>query len=121
MDRIFIDGLRCECIVGVLPDERVKAQPLLIDAELMLSLEHSGRSGELEYSIDYAKLATAIMSFAQRRQARLLEELAVELCDMILQDFRPEAVRLKLRKPQALNGLGCPGIEVHRQLSDTQQ
>ena len=57
MDKIFVDNLKLECIVGILPFEREKTQPLFVSLELETPLEEAGRTGALEKSIDYALLS----------------------------------------------------------------
>ena len=44
MDRIRVEGLEVECVVGVYPEEREVAQRLWIDLELGLSLEAAAAS-----------------------------------------------------------------------------
>lgn len=53
MDKIFVDNLKVECIVGILPFEREKTQPLFVSLELETPLEEAGRTGALEKNIDY--------------------------------------------------------------------
>lgn len=48
MDKIFVDNLKVECIVGILPFEREKTQPLFVSLVLETPLEEAGRTGALE-------------------------------------------------------------------------
>ena len=114
MDKIFVNDLRIECIVGILPAEREHSQPLLVSIELEASLEEAGRTGSLEKSIDYALLSERVKSYVVDRKAGLLEELAVELCDLIEKEFKPVSVKIRLNKPEAVAFAQGVGIEIFR-------
>ena len=45
MDKIFINGLKVSCIIGILPDERVHEQPLIMDVCMEHSLKQAGEKG----------------------------------------------------------------------------
>ena len=114
MDKIFVDKLKVECIVGILPFEREKTQPLFVSLELETPLEEAGRTGALEKSIDYALLSEKVKAYIVKRKAGLLEELAVELCDLIEKEFKPESVKIRLNKPKAVADAQSIGIEIYR-------
>ena len=114
MDKIFVNDLKVECIVGILPFEREKTQPLLVSMGLETSLEEAGRTGALNKSIDYALLSERVKSYIVERKAGLLEELAVELCDLIEKEFKPESVKISLNKPNAVADAKSVGIEIFR-------
>ena len=114
MDKIFVKNLRCDCIIGILPEERVKTQPLLVSMELGLDLEKAAVSGELSRTSDYGRLSVRVKEYIIARKALLLEELAYELCNLIETEFKPCYVKIRLDKPQALaDAEGC-GIEISK-------
>ena len=41
-------------------------------------------------------------------------ELAVELCDLIEKEFKPESVKIRLNKPKAVADAQSIGIEIYR-------
>ena len=106
MDKIFVDNLKVECIVGILPFEREKTQPLFVSLELETPLEEAGRTGAL--------LSEKVKAYIVKRKAGLLEELAVELCDLIEKEFKPESVKIRLNKPKAVADAQSIGIEIYR-------
>ena len=114
MDKIFIKGLKASCIIGILPQEREHEQPLIMDVCMEHSLHEAGVTGDLNSSINYAKVAAFCLDFAKERKAFLLEELAEELCAKILQEFNPSSVTLRLSKPEAVKEALGVGIEITR-------
>lgn len=114
MDKIFINGLKVSCIIGILPEERIREQTLLMDVTMEHSLAQAGKKGDLSLSINYAEVAYFCMNFAKKRQAFLLEELAEELCAEVLQKFGASLVTLRLVKPEAVKEASGVGIEITR-------
>ena len=64
------------CIVGVLPEEREREQPLEIDVELFGDLRAAGRSDDLNDTVNYGHVAEAVAALCVRAEALLLERLA---------------------------------------------
>lgn len=114
MDKVFVEGLQVDCIIGILPFEREQTQPLIIDLTLEHDLKPAALARDLSLSIDYAALSKRVEEYVIARQAFLLEELAVELCDLILKEFKPRRVTIRLNKPQAVKLAHAAGIEVSK-------
>jgi FolB domain-containing protein len=119
-DRIFIEELRVDCIVGIYPHERTQPQPLLVELELGLDTAEAAYTGRVAATCDYARVADEVTTLLEFRQYKLLEMAAEELAAMLfgvhpnLQD-----VRLRLHKPQALLGRArAAGVEINRQARD---
>ena len=115
-DYIFINNLKVDCIIGILPHERENTQPLMISIELECDLKKAGYSGNLDESINYAELADTVKEYTVQRKARLVEELGVELCDLILKEFKPKKVSITLNKPLAVENCDGVGIEITKVL-----
>lgn len=112
MHKVFVKGLKVNCIIGIYPEERVKEQELVIDLELDCpSLEQAGREKRLELSVDYAALSARVKEYVIARKAELLEELAAGLYDLIEQEFHTPAVTIRLTKTEAVPGTAGTGIE----------
>jgi len=109
---ILVEGLRAEAVVGVHPHERIRRQPLLVDLELDHDVAAAAAGDELAATIDYAEVATALREWIGASEPLLLERLAEELAERLCQRFRPRALRLTLRKPEAAAALGCTAVGV---------
>ena len=55
-DRIELRGLRVMASVGVLPEERERAQPLELDLTLSCDLAAAGYSDALDDTVDYGAI-----------------------------------------------------------------
>lgn len=111
MDKVFIRGLRISCIVGILPHERELEQDLQADIVMELDLKKAALTGDLNESVDYARVCREVTDFIKHRQARLLESLAYEVCAFILKNFKLQKVTVALTKLQAVPGTQGVGVE----------
>ena len=118
MDKIFVKGLKVNCIVGILDFERVNSQDLIIDLELEKDLKKAGKTGNLDLSVDYALLSKMVSEYIIKRKAKLLEELGVELCDLILEKFDILKVTVTLNKPMAVANTTAVGVQISKEIGE---
>jgi len=125
LDCIRLRELTVNCIVGVYPSEREIPQPLRADVALYLDTRPAACGGGLAKSIDYARLCGELRFLLMACRFVFLEEAAEAICRYVLakptSDMRRaqvEAVSLCLTKPQALDGVAIPSIEIHRTADD---
>jgi dihydroneopterin aldolase len=75
-DRIELRGLRVVTIVGVLPEERVRAQPLELDLDIYGDFSAAGESDDLAETINYGTVTELVTNVCHREHAQVLERLA---------------------------------------------
>ncbi len=121
MDRVRIEGLVADCVVGVYPHEREVLQPLRVDLEMRLDLERAAVEERVKYTIDYDFLSAQLVFLLQAARFRLLETAAHVIARYVLAPPEPEArraqvesVTVRLTKPDALAGRATPSIEITR-------
>lgn len=119
-DVIKIHGLELDCIVGLRPHERVRAQRLRLDISLGTDTREAGRSGRIATTLDYDRIAEDSVALLKFRRYQLIEGAAEELAAMLLGAY-PSArwVELRLEKPGALEGrAAAASIEIRRTRGD---
>ncbi len=119
-DRILVEGLRFECIVGVYPRERTEPQPVQIDLELHGDFSRAVRIGALETTVDYDRVADEVRALLEFRAYELLEVACEEVAAMLL-GVHPslDRVRVRIAKPQALAGRAQNvALEIERDQAD---
>ena len=116
MDRVFIEGLDIEAIIGVHDWERTAAQPLLVDIGMSVDASVSAGSDAVDDTVDYAAVAEAIGTLAAQSRHQLIETFAEEVAAMILGRFGPKVseVTVCIRKPRAIPNARNAGIEITR-------
>jgi dihydroneopterin aldolase len=113
-DRILIERLTFDCIVGVLPQERTTPQPLIIDLVLETDIRVAAASCALAYTVDYGTIAATVRDFVTNGRFLLLETLAESTAALLLEDERITAVEFTVRKPRAIEGATAAGVHIHR-------
>jgi 7,8-dihydroneopterin aldolase/epimerase/oxygenase len=104
MSRISIVDLEVFYRVGVPEAERVKPQRLLLTVEMDFDLSAAARSDDIRDTIDYFVVSQQLLKFGDGRSWKLIEKLAADIADMVLSEFRPQGVRVEVKKfpiPQA--------------------
>ena len=80
--QLKLNGIDVDCILGELPEERVKTQRILVDVSLEIS-DLAGETDELDDTVDYAALAETIRATLTKAECRMIEraaKLVVETC-----------------------------------------
>ncbi len=116
-DVIELRGLRLVGLVGVLPEERERAQPLELDLDVEVDLTAAGLSDALEDTVDYGALCAMVQDTVAAAAPQLLERLAAQIADTVLAaDDRIDAVQLSVRKlrPPVPQDLATSGVRLRR-------
>jgi dihydroneopterin aldolase len=98
MDKIIISDLEVFCRVGVPDEERSQPQRLLLAVELAKDLRNAAATDDLADTINYFAVTRRLLRFGDGRSWKLIEKLAADLAEMILNDFGPDAVSVEVKK-----------------------
>ena len=103
-----LEGLEVDCVIGDRPDERGRAQRLLVDAELEVA-DAAADSDDLRDAADYAALAEGIRSALAAAKCRLIERAAKIAHGVCLADPHVMAARVSVSKAGSVPGLAAAG------------
>lgn len=98
MNEILIAGLRVKTRIGVPDEERLGEQELEFDLRIQPARAFVEMQDRLEDTIDYAKVCERVAEIASAKPRKLIETLADEIADMILNEFHARRVEVELRK-----------------------
>jgi dihydroneopterin aldolase len=104
MSKITIHELEVQYHIGVTDEERAKPQRLLITVDMSFDFSSAAISDRIEKTIDYNAVVQKLLKFGQDRSWKLIEKVAANVADMVLSEFRPQAVLVEIKKfviPQA--------------------
>jgi dihydroneopterin aldolase len=104
MDKVIISNLEVFYHVGVTDDERANPQRLLLTLEMAYSFSQAISSDNLAETVDYAAVSQRLLGFGDGCHWQLIETLAADIASMVLQEFKPRTVTVKVKKfviPQA--------------------
>ncbi len=114
LDRILIKDLALEGIVGIKPDERVKRQPILVNAELFVDTSKAAHTDDIDDAVNYRTITKAMIAHIEAGEPMLVERLVQELADICLEDTRVQKVKISVEKPGALRFARSVGIKITR-------
>lgn len=113
LDQIKIEGLEIFANHGVFPEENVLGQKFIVSATLYTDTRKAGKTDELTASIHYGEVSAFITEFVKSHTYKLLERVAEELVEDMLQKFDElEKVTLEIQKPWAPVGLPLKTVSV---------
>ena len=115
MERVFIEGLEVDTVIGAYDWEREIRQCLRLDLQMAWDNRPAAAGDDLAQALDYASVAARIQAFADESQFILVETFAERLVQTLMDEFRIPGVRLKLTKPGAVPAArGGVGVEIER-------
>ncbi|MCU7837250.1 MAG: dihydroneopterin aldolase [gamma proteobacterium symbiont of Taylorina sp.] len=114
MDKIFIDQLQLQTIIGLHDWEKEKKQTILLDIEIACSIEQAAQTDNISDSIDYFSVCERLKKLAENHHYQLVESFAEEVSHIILQEFSAPWVKVKLSKPEAVNEARGVGVILER-------
>lgn len=97
-DLITIEDLEVHYRVGVPDEERAQPQRLLLTLELRLDVSAAAAADDLARTVDYAAVCARLQAWGRGREWRLIERLAVEIADLVLEEFPPRRVAVQVKK-----------------------
>ena len=108
MDKIIIKDLEFHSHCGTTRAEREIGHRLKATIELFGSVNRAAKSDRLESAVDYTKLCGHLLKIGRNSRVCLLETLAVNMAQEVLDNFPVSEVRVLLEKPlppvEALRG-----------------
>ncbi|MCB8888842.1 dihydroneopterin aldolase [Vreelandella malpeensis] len=114
MDRILIEGLNIDTVIGVYDWERTITQSLRLDVTLATDIRPAAATDDLALTLNYAAISERIQRFAHEHQFSLIETFAERLCDCLRREFPITWMRLAVRKPAAVPAAQSVGLVIER-------
>jgi dihydroneopterin aldolase len=112
---VELRGLRVEALVGVLPHELRRVQPVEVDIDVHVDVAPAAASDRLRDAVDYGAVCDAAVAALTAGHVGLLERLATLVAEGVLAvDGRIDAVEVVVRKlqPPVPHRLDTSGVRV---------
>ncbi|MFW5450023.1 MAG: dihydroneopterin aldolase [Methylophagaceae bacterium] len=114
MDKIFLNDLKIDTIIGIYDWERETLQTITFDLEMDWDIHKAAQSDDISDTLDYGSIAQTIVSFVEASRYQLIETLAEDLCALLLKQYPLSKLKLILSKPVALHGQNTAKIVIER-------
>ncbi|MCH2310661.1 MAG: dihydroneopterin aldolase [SAR202 cluster bacterium] len=116
-DKIILNNMKFFAYHGVHPYEKKNGQNFIVDLELYADLSIPSKSDNLNQTIDYSKVYETVKRIIEQDSKNLLESLCEDISKTLLESFKIDAVRIKIKKPDIKlsgNEMGYAAIEIFR-------
>ncbi|MBI5090118.1 MAG: 2-amino-4-hydroxy-6-hydroxymethyldihydropteridine diphosphokinase [Actinobacteria bacterium] len=122
-DRIDINGLVVNAVVGALPHEREAAQPVRIDLSLHVDPRDARRTDELADTANYGDVTERVADAVRESKDVLLERLAERVAEVAVGFDRVEGVEVSVTKirPPIPEMVDTTAVRIRRRRSDFEQ
>ncbi|SIT66646.1 dihydroneopterin aldolase [Ectothiorhodosinus mongolicus] len=114
MDIVYIRDLRVMTTVGIFDWEQAIRQEVRIDLEMGTDIRPGAKSDRIEDVLDYKSVAKRVIKLVENNQRELVEAMAEDIAQMVLEEFPVPWLRLTLGKPGAVRGSSEVGICIER-------
>lgn len=114
MDIVYIKDLEIFTIIGIYDWERKTKQKVNINLEIATDIKEAALTENIEKTINYKAVSKRIISFVEASNFYLVETMAEEICQIVLNEFKAPWVRLNLAKPMAVSGAKDVGVIIER-------
>lgn len=88
MDKVIIEGLRVDAVIGVFDWERQIVQPVLIDLELGCDISRAAQTDQIDDAVNYKAVCDAVSKLVIDTKAQLIERLAELIAQHILSVYQ---------------------------------
>ena len=113
-DRVFIEDLRIQTVIGIFDWEREITQTISIDLQMAFDISRAAKSDDIVDTLDYKAVSKRLIHFVESSEFQLVEALADHCARIVLDEFPVSWLRLKLSKPGAVRGSSAVGVIIER-------
>ena len=113
-DKVFIEALEIETLIGIYDWERRIRQALVFDIEMAFDNRKPAASDDIADTLNYKAVSKRLIEYVSASSFGLVETLAERCAEIILTEFAVSHVRLKLSKPGAVRGARAVGVIIER-------
>jgi dihydroneopterin aldolase len=114
MDLVFIEDLRIQTVIGVFDWEREITQTISLDLQMAYDISRAAYSDDIADTLDYKAVSKRLIQFVETSEFQLVEALAEQCANIVLNEFPVTWLQLKLSKPGAVRGSSAVGVIIER-------
>ena len=114
MDKVFIEALEIDCVIGIYEWERKIRQPIVLDIEMAFDNRRPAASDDIADTLDYKAISKRLIQFVGESSFGLVEALAENCCRILIDEFGVAELKLKLSKIGAVRGAKAVGVVLER-------
>ncbi|MBI4828457.1 MAG: 2-amino-4-hydroxy-6-hydroxymethyldihydropteridine diphosphokinase [Nitrospinae bacterium] len=113
-DRIILDSLEIECVIGIFDWERTARQKIRISLEIECDLARAAATDNIENTVDYKSISKAVIALVEPSQFFLIETMAERIAALCLAHAGVLRVTVTVSKPGAIRGARDVMVKITR-------
>lgn len=94
--KVKIKNLKFKCIIGILPEERVKKQIVIINVSFKYKFKN-------DFFINYAEVSTDIKALMKENKFKLIEDSLKHLKSYLNNKYKIKKLKIEIIKPTILD------------------
>lgn len=114
MDKILIQNLRVQGILGVNDWERTTLREIVVNVTLFTNTRRGAQSDDITDCADYSQAAKEIRALVEGTRRFTVEALAEDIAILCLSRPGVQKVTVRVEKPGAVTGVESVGVEIER-------
>ncbi len=114
MDIVYIRELEVETVIGIYDWEREIRQTVSLDLEMGTDIRQAAATEDIENTLNYKSVSKRLISFIEGSEFLLVETMAEEIAQIVMNEFPVPWLRLRLGKPGAVRGAKDVGVIIER-------
>jgi dihydroneopterin aldolase len=114
MDKIFLDELKVDTVIGIWEWERRIRQTVVIDVEMSADIAKAAATDDVADTLNYKSVAKRVQTFVADSSFQLVETLAERIAAIIREEFAVAWVKVRVNKPGAIRGSKAVGVSIER-------
>lgn len=115
MDIVYIRELEIETVIGIYDWEREVKQVVSLDLDMATDIYKAAQSEKIEDTLDYKAVSKRLIAFISESKFLLVETMAEQVANILMEEFNVPWLRLRLSKPGAVRGARDVGVIIERE------
>ncbi|WP_299178335.1 dihydroneopterin aldolase [uncultured Neptuniibacter sp.] len=114
MDIVYIRELEVETVIGIYDWEREIRQRVSLDLEMGTDIRPAANTEDIDKTLNYKAVSDRLITFIEQSEFLLVETMAEQVAEIVLNEFDVSWVRLRLGKPGAVPQARDVGVVIER-------
>lgn len=115
LDVVYIEGFVAQTIIGIDTNELHERQPVQMDLAIGVPSLRACATDRIDDTINYAAVRGELHTLLATHKVQLLEALAEQIAQLLIDRFGAQWVRVKLCKPAKFDDVAAVGVIIERQ------
>ncbi len=110
-----IKNLKLKTIIGIYPWEEKIDREIVINIEIDTDFNQSLKSDDINDTIDYDFISSAVKNLVAEKKFKLVEKMAQEIMDLIMQNPKVKKCKLEIDKVGSIDFIDSFSVTIEQE------